>query len=87
VNMTISGQLDSKRAVLGMILHCARMTNSTRPCDIVSDLFMADEKLYSYIAYGETLRFLWMYDLPVSRPRLPGLLAMLDGRRSRRDSG
>ena len=34
----------------------------------------------SYLAYGETLGLLWTYDLPVSRSRLPGLLATLDGR-------
>ncbi len=33
------------------------------------------------MAYGETLTLLWTYDLTVSRPRLPGLLATSDGRR------
>jgi hypothetical protein len=55
--------------------------NSTRLCDIGSDLIMVGDKLFLYRPYGETLRLLWTYDLPVSRPRLPGLLATSDGRR------
>ena len=55
--------------------------NSTRLCDIGSDLVMVGDKLYSYIAYGETLRLLTgRNDMPMSRPRLPGLLATSDGR-------
>jgi hypothetical protein len=53
------------------------ITNSTRLCDIGSDLVMLGDKLF----YGETLRLLWTYDLPVSRPKLPGLVTMSDGRR------
>jgi hypothetical protein len=32
------------------------------------------------MVYGEVMKLLGTYDLPVSRPRLPGLLATSDGR-------